>query len=221
MKFTHLTFDCYGTLVDWRNGIETHLGELLRKNGLPSGISVFPVYVKLEAEEEGQYKSYREVLRDTAIKVAEYLKVSIAEKEAKMFAASVPSWPPFSDTVESLKELGKSGYKRVILSNIDKDILKETILQNGLDVDGYITAEDVGSYKPSLGHWNRFFDVYKTSKETTLHVAQSIFHDIIPCSKLAISTAWINRYSEAAPPGVVPTYVFGDLKSLMRLLTIS
>ena len=219
MKFTHLTFDCYGTLVDWRKGIETHLGEVLRNNGLPSGVSVFPVYVKFEAEEEGQYKSYREVLKDTAVKVAEHLKVSIAEDEAKVFAASVPSWPPFSDTVESLKALGERGYKRVILSNIDKDILKETILRNSLDVDGYITAEDVGSYKPSPGHWNRFFDAYKTRKEATLHVAQSIFHDIIPCSKLAISTAWINRYSEATPPGINPTYVFDSLKNLMSLLT--
>jgi 2-haloacid dehalogenase len=218
MKFTHLTLDCYGTLIDWRKGIEAHLGELLRKNGLPSGVSVFPVYVKFEAEEEGQYKSYREVLRDAAVEVAKHLNVSIAENEAKMFAASVPSWPPFGDTVVSLKELGKRGYKRVILSNIDKDILKETILRNSLDVDGYITAEDVGSYKPSPGHWDRFFDAYKTRKEATLHVAQSIFHDIIPCGKLAISTAWINRYSEPNPPGINPTYVLGDLKSLTGLL---
>jgi 2-haloacid dehalogenase len=221
VKFTHLTFDCYGTLIDWRKGIETYLGELLRNNGLPSGVRVFPLYVKLEAEEEGQYKSYREVLKDTAVKVAEHLKVSIAEREANTFAASVPLWPPFGDTVVSLKELGKRGYKRVILSNIDKDILKETILRNSLDVDGYITAEDVGSYKPSPGHWNRFFDAYKTRKETTLHVAQSIFHDIIPCSKLDISTAWINRYNEATPPAVNPTFVLGDLKSLMKLLTSS
>jgi len=221
VKFTHLTFDCYGTLIDWRKGIETHLGGLLRNNGLPSGVSVFPVYVKFEAEEEGQYKSYREVLKETAVKVAEHLNVSIAENEAKMFAASVPSWPPFGDTVVSLKELRKRGYKRVILSNIDKDILEETILRNSLDVDGYITAEDVGSYKPSPGHWNRFFDSYKTGKEATLHVAQSIFHDIIPCSKLAIPTAWINRYNEATSPAVNPTYVFDDLKGLMRLLTSS
>ena len=106
MKFTHLTFDCYGTLVDWRKGIEAHLGGLLRKNGLPSGVSVFPVYVKFEAEEEGQYKSYREVLRDTAVKVAEHLKVSIAENEAKMFAASVPSWPPFSSGLSFVCVLG-------------------------------------------------------------------------------------------------------------------
>ena len=217
MKFTHLTFDCYGTLIDWRKGIETHLGELLRRNELPPSVSVHSLYVKLEAEEEGQYKSYREILRDTAIKVAEHLKLPIAEKEAKAFAASVPSWPPFSDTVESLKELGNKGYKRVIPSNIDRDILKETILQHGLDVDGYITAEDVGSYKPSLGHWNRFFELYRTSRETTLHVAQSIFHDIIPCSKLDISTAWINRYNEPTPPGINPTYVFDDLRSLLKL----
>ena len=219
MKFTHLTFDCYGTLVDWRKGIETHLGELLRSNGLPSGVNVFPLYVKLEAEEEGQYKSYREILKDTAVKVAEHLNVSIAEREAKMFAASVPSWVPFSDTVDSLRELGKRGHKRIILSNIDKDMLKETILQNSLEVDGYITAEDVGSYKPSPGHWSRFFDMYKANKETTLHVAQSIFHDIIPCSKLGISTAWINRYNKATPPGINPTYVFDDLSSLLRLPT--
>jgi 2-haloacid dehalogenase len=219
VKFTHLTFDCYGTLIDWRKGIETHLGELLRRNGLPSGISVYPLYLKFEAAEEIQYKSYREILRDTATKVAEHLKVSVTEKETKAFAASLPSWPPFSDTVEGLKEFGRRGYKRVILSNIDRDLLKETILQNSLDVDGYITAEDVGSYKPSFGHWNRFFDVYKASKETTLHVAQSIYHDIIPCSKLAISTAWINRYSEAKRPWINPTYLFRDLRSLTKLLT--
>jgi 2-haloacid dehalogenase len=219
VKFTHLTFDCYGTLIDWKKGIEVNLGELLRKNGLPSGVTVFPIYLKFEAEEEGQYRSYREVLRDTAVKVAEHLKVSITEKEARVFGASVRSWPPFSDTVESLKELGKRGHKRVILSNIDRDLLKETILQNSLDVDGYITAEDVGSYKPSFGHWNRFFEVYKASRETTLHVAQSMYHDIIPCSKLAIYTAWINRYSEANPPGINPTYVFDDLRSLLQLPT--
>jgi len=219
VRFTHLTFDCYGTLIDWRKGIEAHLGELLRSNGLTSDASVFPLYVELEAEEEGQYKSYREVLRDTAIRVAEHLNVSISERDAKVFAESVPSWPPFSDTVDTLKELGRRGYKRIILSNVDKDLLEKTILQNRLDVDDHITAEDVGSYKPSLGHWNRFFELHKASKETTLHVAQSIYHDIIPSRKLGISTAWINRYSELKPPEISPSYVFSNLKSLLKLLT--
>jgi 2-haloalkanoic acid dehalogenase type II len=218
VKFTHLTFDCYGTLIDWRKGIEAHLGEVLRRNGLPSGTSVFCLYVKLEADEEGHYKSYRDVLRDTAIRLAEHLKIPIAEKDAKVFAESVPSWPPFSDTVDTLKELGRRGYKRVILSNVDSDVLEKTIVQNSLDVDGYITAEDVKSYKPSFEHWTRFFELHKTSKETTLHVAQSIYHDIIPSSKLGISTAWINRYSEVKPPEISPSHVLGDLRSLLKLL---
>jgi 2-haloalkanoic acid dehalogenase type II len=206
-------------LIDWRKGIELHLGELLRRNGLRSRPSVFPLYVKLEAEEEGQYKSYKEVLRDTAIRVAEHLNISISDRDAKAFAESVPSWPPFSDTVDALKELGRRGYTRVMLSNVDRDVLERTILQNRLDVDDYVTAEDVGSYKPSLGHWKRFFELHKTSKETTLHVAQSIYHDIIPSSELGISTAWINRYSEVKPLETRPSYVFGDLRSLLRLLT--
>jgi len=219
VRFTHLTFDCYGTLIDWGKGIEAHLGELLRRNGLTSNVSVFPLYVQLEAEQEIQYKSYREILRDTAIKVGEHLDVSISERDAKVFAESVPSWPPFSDTADTLKELGRRGYKRIILSNVDRDVLERTVLQNRLDVDGHITAEDVGSYKPSPGHWNRFFELHKVRRETTLHVAQSIYHDIIPSSKLGISTAWINRYSEVKPPDIRPSYVFVDLKSLLKLLT--
>jgi 2-haloalkanoic acid dehalogenase type II len=206
-------------LIDWRKGIEDHLGGLLRRNGLPSSTSVFSLYVKLEADEQEHYKSYRDVLRDTAIRLAERLKISIAEKDAKVFAESVPSWPPFSDTADTLKELGRRGYKRVILSNVDRDVLEKTILQNSLDVDGYITAEDVKSYKPSPGHWNRFFELHKTSKETTLHVAQSIYHDIIPSCRLGIFTAWINRYSEVKPPEISPSYVFSDLRTLLKLLT--
>jgi len=218
MKFTHLTFDCYGTLIDWRNGIELNLGRLLRKKGLAKETSIFPAYVKAEADEESGYKSYREVLHDTAIKVAKNLNVAIPYGDASQFAASVPTWPAFADTVETMKQLGKRGYKRVILSNIDRSILKETISENRLDVDGYITAEDVGSYKPSEGHWKKFFEEYGASKEETLHVAQSIYHDIIPSSKLGIMNAWINRYSEPRPTGVNPSYVFQDLKGLLNIL---
>ncbi len=218
MKFTHLTFDCYGTLIDWRNGIEVHLGELLRKNGLAPGVSVYPIYLKFEAEEEGRYKSYKDILTDTAIRSADHFKVSITKDEARGFAASVPSWKPFVDTLESLKEMGERGYKRVILSNIDRDLLTDTINRNRLEVDGYVTAEDVGSYKPALGHWNHFFDKFKATKNGTLHVAQSIYHDIRPASSIGIATAWINRYSDAKPSDLNPTYVAPDLRSLLKLL---
>jgi len=182
-------------------------------------MSVYPIYVKLEAEEEGEYKPYRDILKDTALKVASHFRVSIREDDAESFAASLPSWEPFTDSVESLKQLGERGIKRVILSNVDRELLRETIAQNGLEVDGYVTAEDVGSYKPSLAHWTRFFSDYKADKDKTLHVAQSVYHDIIPTSRLGVANAWINRYSDAQPAGVNPSYVLPDVKSLLKILT--
>ena len=218
VRFTHLTFDCYGTLIDWRNGIESHLGELLRKNGLAPAAKVYPIYLKAEAEEEGNYRPYRDILTDSALRAAEHFRISITREEARSFAASVPSWTPFVDTVESLRQIGEKGYRRVILSNVDRDLLKGTVDQNHLEIDGYVTAEDVGSYKPALGHWNRFFDEYKASKDRTLHVAQSIYHDIRPAGRIGIATAWINRYSDAKPSDVNPTYFVPDLTALLKAL---
>jgi 2-haloalkanoic acid dehalogenase type II len=217
-KFTHLTFDCYGTLIDWRGGLDSYLGGLLQRKGLQPGVSVYPTYVKLEAEQEGKYKSYHEILHDTAISVANHFNLSITENEAREFAESIGRWKPFEDTVRSLKVLGERGYKRVILSNVDRDLLRETIARNNLDVDGYITAQDVGSYKPSLGHWKRFFEEYKATKRQTLHVAQSIYHDIVPSTQMGVASAWINRYAEEKPAGVDPVWVLPTLTGLLDVL---
>jgi len=217
-RFTHITFDCYGTLIDWRGGIDSYLGGLLRKKGLPPKVSVHPIYVKLEAEQEGEYKSYSRVLHDTAISVAKSFNLSISSDEAQEFAETIQDWKAFDDTESSLRALGERGYKRIILSNIDRDLLQKTISHNHLEVDGCITAEDVGSYKPSLGHWNRFFDEYKVSKRETLHVAQSIYHDIIPATKIGIANAWVNRYGEEKPAEVNPTWIMPDLAALLRVL---
>ena len=198
--------------------MESHLGGLLQRKGLRPGVSVYPVYVRLEAEQEGEYKSYRTVLQDTAIAVAKQFNTSISKSEAREFAETIPIWKPFSDTVDALKVLRDRGYKRIILSNIDRDLLQQTINENNLAVDGYITAEDVGSYKPSSGHWNRFFNEYKATKEETLHVAQSIYHDIIPSTRMGVANAWINRYGEPKPANVNPTFVCPDLVGLLNVL---
>jgi len=218
VKFQYLTFDCYGTLIDWRKGIEAHLGELLRKNGVVPKKKIFPIYVKFEAEEESGSKPYREILKNTATRIASHFGISVPEEQTEEFAKSVPHWMPFSDTTETLKELGRRGYKRVILSNVDRDLLRETILRNGLEVDGFITAEDVRSYKPAVGHWNTFLERYKASKESTLHIAQSIYHDVLPATKLGFKVAWINRYGEENA-GASPNYTFNDLKSLLTILS--
>src|SRR5437762_3074560 len=116
-----------------------------------------------------------------------------------------------------MTELGRIGYKRVILSNVDRDLLRETILRNGLEVDGFITAEDARSYKPAAGHWNVFLGRYKASKKSTLHIAQSLYHDILPANKLGFSVAWLNRYG-GRNGGASPSYTFNDLKSLLTIL---
>ena len=218
MRFTHITFDCYGTLIDWKSGVEQNLGGLLRNKGLSPQANVHAIYVKLEAEQEGQYKSYNRILHDTAIAVARHFNLRITDKDAREFAESIQHWTPFDDTVRSLRVLGERGYKRVILSNVDRDLLQATIAQNNLEVDGYITAEDVGSYKPALGHWNRFFDEYKVAKSQTLHVAQSVFHDIVPSTQIGLANAWINRYREEEPSGLSPTWVLADLAGLIDVL---
>ncbi len=218
-SISHLTFDCYGTLIDWRNGIETQLGGLLRRKGLRQDVQVYPSYIKLEAEEEGSYKKYNEILSSTAVKVATLFGLTINEKEADEFAQSVPKWKPFDDTVRSLQTLGELGLKRIILSNVDTQILRDTIEENDLDLDGYITAEEIGSYKPAFGHWKSFFERYKVEKSNVLHVAQSVFHDIIPATEIGLATAWINRYDDPATQKGRPTYSFQKLSELIALFS--
>ncbi len=216
--FKYLTFDCYGTLIDWHAGIEENLGKALGRVTLPRGESLLTPYVRLEAQQEGTYKKYRQVLSETAKDVATELGKKVSAHAAAKFAASVPLWPAFTDTASSLKVLGRLGYKRYILSNVDTDLLGETIRRNKLEVDGFVTAEEVHSYKPALGHWQRFLKRTPAKKSELLHVAQSLYHDIRPASTLGIKTAWVNRYRETLPGDVAPWMISDNLKHLVQTL---
>ena len=114
--------------------------------------------------------------------------------------------------------MGRRGYKRFILSNVDNDLLEGTIRNSDLEVDGFVTAEEVGSYKPNPGHWKTFMERTGASKEEVLHVAQSVFHDIIPTQALGIASAWVNRYHEPMPAGANPLFVSDTLAHLGELL---
>ena len=218
LEFSHLSFDCYGTLIDWKSGIEMNLrrafGARLRLNGR----ELLDRYTSLEAEEERSYRKYRKVMTTTTERLAANLKLEVSKAEAERFANSLPSWPPFEDTVAQLKALGRMGLKRYILSNVDEDLLEETIRRNHLEVDGFVTAEEVRSYKPALAHWLRFIQKTGVDKDRILHVAQSIYHDIVPASRLGIKTAWINRYRDKAPDGVKPLLMCESLRDLTQLL---
>jgi 2-haloacid dehalogenase len=217
MRYRYLTFDCYGTLIDWRTGIERELASALGEVSL-GGQDLLNAYLDAERREESGYKKYREVLRDSVLSMSYALGKDVDADSASKFAASVPRWPAFPDSARFLREMGSRGYKRYILSNVDNDLLAATIRNSDLEVDGFVTAEEVGSYKPKPGHWVEFLKRTGAEKDIVLHVAQSIYHDIIPMQQFGIATAWVNRYAEPFPPEASPSIVTDSLEGLSRAL---
>jgi 2-haloacid dehalogenase len=217
MKYRYITFDCYGTLVDWKKGIEDSLEEVLPGISLPPG-RLMAAYLQAEKEVESDYLRYKDVLRLAAIRAAKAIGSEIDNEKALNFADSLRNWPVFPDTSVSLRKLKSRGYLLYILSNVDNDQLSSTISKNSLEVDGYITAESIRSYKPSSAHWRSFMKQTGASTGEVLHAAQSIYHDIIPAQKLGIATAWVNRYAEQSNTDVKATYVVGNLMELCSLL---
>ena len=176
-------------------------------------------YLAAEADQESTYRKYREVLARTVTALSTRLRTDVSEAQAKEFASSVPKWPAFPDTAQFLRDVGSKGYKRYILSNVDDDLLEETIRKQGLEVDGYVTAEQVGSYKPKPGHWTEFLKRTGATRRNVLHVAQSLYHDVLPTQGLGIESAWVNRYGEQLPSNVSPSIITDSLGNLAATLT--
>jgi len=216
-EFRYLTFDCYGTLIDWKEGIENSLEGAFGKLPL-KGRALLQAYLEAEMKEEEGYQKYREVLRRTALGLSKQLGLEVNDEVASRFAGSVPYWPAFADSARVLQELGTRGYKRYILSNVDTELLEETIRKWELEVDGFVTAEQVGSYKPKEEHWLRFMKKTSASKKEILHVAQSLYHDILPAQRLGIATVWVNRYREPLLPDAQPSYIVESLSDLALIL---
>lgn len=217
MTYRYLTLDCYGTLIDWKTGIEEALAAAF--GGRVDEERLMTDYLQAEKSEESSYKKYREVLEGSFNSVATSLRATLDPGAAAAFADSLPRWPVFPDSVAFLKEMGSRGYKRYILSNVDNDLLEETIGNAHLEVDGFITAEEVRSYKPEPGHWLEFLRRVGAEREDVLHVAQSLYHDIVPTQGLGIASAWVNRYGGPLPREAAPWAVTDNLRNLGGLLT--
>ena len=204
------TFDCYGTLIDWNAGIR---GELERLFGVAEAPRLLERYHELEPRVQAEeYRSYAEVMELTLERLAGESKVSIPEGESAALAKSLPGWPPFPEVPEALEELRRRGWQLAILSNSDRDLIVESEKRIGVPFDLTVVAQDVGSYKPAHGHWERFFELTTADRETHVHVAQSHFHDIVPASELGLATVWINRLGEEGDPS--PTRELRDLRAL-------
>ena len=205
-----LTFDCFGTLIDWRHGIRT-TGELLFPG---QGEEFLAAYIALEAEvEEGPFKRYRAVLTETTRRAANHLSLDLKPDDATALVSTIPYWPPFSDVGPALAELRRDGWKLALLTNCDRDIIALTQRRLPASFDAVVTAEDVSAYKPSPAHFRLFQSTFGSSADAWIHVAQSYFHDIRPTHELGISRIWVNRQGEKDDPSLADA-VIGGLSEL-------
>jgi 2-haloacid dehalogenase len=204
------TFDCYGTLIDWNAGIR---GELERLFGVQDAPRLLERYheVEREIQEDGSL-SYRAVLTEVLIRLAEEDELSIPEGESDALARSLPEWEPFPEVHDALAELRHRGWNLVILSNSDRDLINASMRRIGVPFDLAVVAGEIGSYKPAPAHWERFFELTTADKEHHVHVAASLDHDIAPARELGLRSVWINRLDEK--PGPKPDRELRDLTEL-------
>ena len=192
------TFDCYGTLIDWNAGIGGVLERLWGAERMPE---LLDRYHELEPQVEvEEYRTYGEVLTLTLERIAQEVGYGIPEGESGMLAQSLPDWPPFPEVPEALRELRHRGWNLAILSNSDRNLIIESEKRIGVPFDLMVVAEDVRSYKPAQGHWERFLEVTTAARDRHVHVAASLFHDIAPARELGLKSVWINRMGEEAEP---------------------
>jgi 2-haloacid dehalogenase/putative hydrolase of the HAD superfamily len=210
-----ITFDCYGTLIDWNRGI----GQAFQAAASAAGITaeqerLLAIYHEIEPlVQSAAFRPYRQVLAEAARRVAERLGWVMDGGAAQRFAASLPEWPAFPDTNEALNRLAAAGFTLGILSNVDDDLLRGTLRHFSAPIDLIITAQQVGSYKPAHGH---FLQARRLIGERRwLHAAQSLFHDVRPCNELNIPVVWVNRQHETIPPnGPQPLHTVLSLAAL-------
>ena len=217
--FDTLTFDCYGTLIDWESGIFTALQPLVAKSGRsPARDALLENYARHESAQEHETPGmiYSELLAHVHARLAREWGVADDAAEDSRFGASVPDWPAFPDSAEALAYL-KQHYRLVILSNVDRVSFAGSNKRLKVEFDAIYTAQDVGSYKPDVRNFHYLLDHLAErgiAKGQILHTAQSLFHDHGPAKLVGLASCWIDRRHAAAgwgatmPPPANATYEF-------------
>ena len=199
-RFETLTFDCYGTLIDWESGILPVLRSILAaRNKKVDDPTLLQLYGDFEERAENPYQPYRDVLTSVVRQFGEQLGFTPTKQEEQSLPNSLAQWPTWPDTVAALREL-KTRYRLAILSNVDDDLFAATRPKLGVEFDEVITAQQAQAYKPSLKIFELALQRINTPKDRVLHVGQSIYHDVVPAQNLGLATVWVNRPS--ARPGV-------------------
>ena len=218
-RYSAVTFDCYGTLIDWETGIARAFERVAARAGVAiDPLRAVRVHSEVEPTLEAEpWRLYRDVLSVAAIEIARRFDWTITREEARFLPDSVPEWEPFPDTGAALARLAAAGFRLGILSNVDDDLLAATLSRFDVRFDFTVTAERVRSYKPGPAHFTAARAL--VGDTPWLHAAQSHFHDVVPAKALGIPAAWINRKGEVAPPDIRADHEFRDLAGLADWLT--
>ena len=210
-----VTFDCYGTLVDWNAGIRAGIERVF---GARHEDELLERYHEIEPEIQASSPgvSYREVLTIALERLADETGLTLPEGEGSALARALPGWPVFDDVRGALEEARERGWRLAILSNTDRDLLDTSMQAIGVEFDLSVVAGEIGSYKPAPRHWEVFRERSGADPAGHVHVAQSLYHDIATATELGIPTVWINRLGE--PPDPRPVRTLGSLEGLADVL---
>jgi len=222
--FEILTFDCYGTLIEWESGILPVLRSLLAAHlKTADDATLLQLYGDFEQRAEAApYQTYRDVLASVVRQLGKEFGFTPNQAEEASLSESLPQWPPWPDTVAALRRL-KTRYRLAILSNIDDSLFAETRPKLGVEFNEVITAQQAQAYKPSLKVFELALQRIQAPSHSVLHVGQSVYHDVLPAQKLGMATVWVNRPS--ARPGIgavksasgTPDVTVSSLAELVKL----
>ena len=230
MNINHIrliTFDCYGTLIDWETGILNALEPVFERHGVhPTRQHIIRTFGDIERRvEAGRYRPYREVLHEVARRLldrAGLIEESLAPLDTEVLPNSVGDWPAFDETPRCLRALKDSGYQLGVLSNIDDDMFASSAPRLGVELDLLVTAQQVRSYKPAPAHFREAINRSGLDASQILHVAESLFHDVGPARALGITTVWVDRRagnpSASGESDATPDHTVRSLAELVEWL---
>jgi 2-haloacid dehalogenase len=204
-RFDAITFDCYGTLIDWERGILNALQPVLAPNGIDATEdALLECYARHEAAlEAGDYLPYRGVLDASLRGLCQELGFEASDEDARGFADEIGAWPAFHDTAPALRRL-REQFRLGVITNCDRDLFALSNRRLGVTFDWIVTAEDARAYKPSRAPFELAFETIDVPRERILHAAQSLFHDHVPGKELGLTTAWVDRRHDRPGFGATP-----------------
>ena len=204
-RFDAVTFDCYGTLIDWERGILNALQPVLAPHGIDAGEDeLLERYARHEAAlEAGAYRPYRDVLAGSLRGLCAELGFSPSDDAAAGFSQALGDWPAFPDTAPALRRLHER-FQLGVITNCDRDLFALSNRRLGVAFDWIVTAEDARSYKPSLAPFEVAFATIRVPRDRILHAAQSLYHDHVPARQLGLTTVWVDRRHDRPGFGATP-----------------